>query len=103
MEKVAKGVCLQRRMKQALSDVVGGQKRAARQRMFSLFEYDLATGQAKDKDDTELTGELRNQLHEVTVKAGDRASEEWLTEWRMKDVGDIACSGSTVSARLKDP
>lgn len=52
--EVARDICLRRRKKQALSDTVGARKRAARERLISLFGYDLTERWPRAEDGTEL-------------------------------------------------
>lgn len=53
--------CLKYQMKQSLRDVADAQKRASREKLFSLLGYNLIARRTKPEEDTELRAEFRKK------------------------------------------
>lgn len=62
VEEVATDVCLSRRMKQTLIDMAVVRRLAAKQRLFSLLEYDITASRKRTENDTKPGEEPRNRL-----------------------------------------
>lgn len=90
VEKLARDMCVRRPTKQTQSDTVGIRKRAAREMLFSLLEYDLPTRRTRAEDDTELEEEVKNHMNEAGVRLGGDSKSDVRGAWRMKPIKDIA-------------
>lgn len=93
VEKVAREMCLERRMKRMLSDVARVWERAARERLFLLLGHDLIRRLKGAEVDTELGEKQSNKMSEARAKRGGDSGNEVLRVYRMKQIEDIAYSG----------
>lgn len=68
MEKMARDMCLTRRMEHMMTDIVWIWKRMAQKRLFLPLEYDLTASRTMADDDTEPGEQLKMHTEEAQVK-----------------------------------
>lgn len=67
---MARATCLKQRMKQTVGSMVRVWKRAERERLFSLFGYQLTARRARAKNRAEFGEGLTSRTDEARVKLG---------------------------------
>lgn len=80
----------ERRMRQALSDMVRARRRVPLQRLLSFLQYNLAAKRARVEDGAELGEKLGNRMDEARVKLSDDSKNDALWLWRQRGIEDNA-------------
>lgn len=79
MGEVPRDVCLKRRRKQTLIEMVEARKRAEQKSVLSLLGYDLSARRKRSADGTGLGSELQNLKNETRVKLEGDAEDSVLS------------------------